>query len=68
MVSLVCRCFFPVSGAMLTTLTLAMTQKSATMGLPIIGLVRPVGVSVLLLGPPIFNHKAISVALPTYPK
>ena len=41
--------FLTVSGAMSTTSTLAVIHGIATMGLPITGLVRPVGVSVLTM-------------------
>ena len=52
--------FSPVSGAMSTTLTLAVIHDTATMGLPITGLVRPAGVSVLtmLQCPQMFTHKS----------
>ena len=49
----------PVSGAMLTTLTLVVTQNSATMGLHTTGLVRPVGVGEVIFCRPSFILEVI---------
>ena len=50
----------PISGAMSTTLTLVVTQSSATMSppLPITGLVRPVGVGEVIFCRPSFTPKS----------
>ena len=50
--------YFPASGAMSMTPTLAATQDSPNMGHPITGLVRPAGVSEVIFSPPSFTSRS----------